>query len=136
MDDSEYYAKMRKQYSNPIKIPKSKNKQANSSNNISELKTPGTFSSWEKKYGREDAEMFMERNDELNEQQDNWEKHLPYQMPVPAVTFPARTSQKFVYRMRRTSFSIAGSINFRKANLIHVSEYVNKQVCTSKLQFS
>ncbi|MCI5829588.1 MAG: hypothetical protein SPJ89_03665 [Treponema sp.] len=67
MDDSEYYAKMRKQYSNPIKIPKSKNKQTE---NTSGLKTPGTFSSWEKKYGHEDAEMFMERNDDTSEGQE------------------------------------------------------------------
>lgn len=55
MDDNEYYAMMRKQYSNPIKISKKEPE---------EIQTSGTFSSWVKKYGHEDAEMFMERNAE------------------------------------------------------------------------
>ncbi|MCQ2242063.1 hypothetical protein [Treponema sp.] len=62
MDDSEYYAMMRRQYSNPIKIQKSTQKKETDQN-----KTPGTFSSWEKKYGHEDAEMFLERNLEAAE---------------------------------------------------------------------
>ncbi|MDO4506178.1 MAG: hypothetical protein Q4B64_04455 [Spirochaetales bacterium] len=60
MDDGEYYAMMRRQYSNPIKITKKPAKKEPETN-----QTPGTFSSWEKKYGHEDAEMFMERNAEV-----------------------------------------------------------------------
>ncbi len=60
MDDNEYYSMMRRQYSNPIRIRK------NSSSAFSESQgqTPGSFKSWEKKYGHEDAEMFLERNTE------------------------------------------------------------------------
>lgn len=55
MDDTEYYAMMRRQYSNPVGL-NSKKKQTASS------KTPGTFSEWTVKHGHEDAEMFEERN--------------------------------------------------------------------------
>lgn len=72
MDDSEYYAMMRRQYSHSAggfaaKVPvKRKNSSAT-------LKTPGSFSQWEKKYGHEDAEMFEERNaenDSIEHKQD------------------------------------------------------------------
>lgn len=66
MDDSEYYAMMRRQYSNPIKIrktPKNKRKTAD--------QTPGTYTEWNKKYGHEDAEMFLERNSESSEENLN-----------------------------------------------------------------
>lgn len=63
MDDSEYYAMMRRQYSHSAggfqaKVPVKK-KEASAA-----LKTPGTFSQWAMKYGHEDAEMFEERNEE------------------------------------------------------------------------
>ena len=71
MDDNEYYAMMRKQYSNPIKITKKSARKE-----PEEIQTSGTFSSWVKKYGHEDAEMFMERNQEastfpLEEEEEN-----------------------------------------------------------------
>lgn len=65
MDDSEYYAMMRRQYSCPIDV--SKKKKAGSSKKVEPAvsnKTPGTFSEWSRKYGHEDAEMFYERNEE------------------------------------------------------------------------
>ena len=46
MDDNEYYAMMRKQYSNPIKISKKTARKE-----PEEIQTSGTFSSWVKKYG-------------------------------------------------------------------------------------
>lgn len=61
MEDSEYYAMMRRQYSNTagIKINKASGKKAEPASH-----TPGTYSELTKKYGHEDAEMFMERNNE------------------------------------------------------------------------
>ncbi len=66
MDDSEYYAMMRRQYSSPIKIQKKKTTSAEKKNEVKgqEGITPGSFSEWKKKYGHEDAEMFYERNNE------------------------------------------------------------------------
>lgn len=64
MDDSEYYAMMRRQYSNPISFKKKSAVTDKSSAKNLEQKTPGTFGEWTKKYGHEDAEMFMERNSE------------------------------------------------------------------------
>lgn len=62
MDDNEYYAMMRRQYSNPVKLG-AKKSSVNSKKSSSELgKTAGSYSDWEKKYGHEDAEMFQERN--------------------------------------------------------------------------
>lgn len=57
MDDNEYYSMMRRQYSNPIKISKGTDKSHKAS-----LKTAGTYSDWNVKYGHEDVEMFLERN--------------------------------------------------------------------------
>ncbi|MCQ2574134.1 MAG: hypothetical protein MJ182_09580 [Treponema sp.] len=75
MDDQEYYAMMRRQYSHTagIKIKSAstkkpeikKTEQATSAEPASQ--TPGTFSELAKKYGHEDAEMFYERNKESNE---------------------------------------------------------------------
>lgn len=69
MDDAEYYAMMRRQYSNVINIAKKKNSENRANNGAKKsgafndsLQTPGSFSEWENKYGHEDAEMFMERN--------------------------------------------------------------------------
>ncbi|MCI7397683.1 MAG: hypothetical protein MST12_00935 [Spirochaetia bacterium] len=66
MDDSEYYAMMRRQYSSPIRIQKKKHDSAETKNETKKQEgiTPGTFSEWSKKYGHEDAEMFYERNNE------------------------------------------------------------------------
>ncbi|MBQ0052172.1 MAG: hypothetical protein KBT11_08965 [Treponema sp.] len=61
MDDNEYYAMMRRQYSNPIAIKKIKTKPVEEK---TEPTTSGTFTQWSQKYGHEDAEMFMERNQE------------------------------------------------------------------------
>jgi len=60
MDDNEYYAMMRRQYSHPVSL--SKKKTAKKTEEAPAQKTEGTFSQWRKKYGHEDAEMFMERN--------------------------------------------------------------------------
>ncbi len=60
MEDSEYYAMMRRQYSNTAGTKK--NKISGKTEPASH--TPGTFSEMSKKYGHEDAEMFMERNNE------------------------------------------------------------------------
>jgi len=77
MDDSEYYAMMRRQYSHTagIKIkpastkkPDTKPEQETPAEPAST--TPGTFTELSKKYGHEDAEMFYERN---NENQENEE---------------------------------------------------------------
>lgn len=72
MDDNEYYAMMRRQYSNIIQIAKKKKTESSKAaqqadkaefnNSADGTKTPGTFSEWTKKYGHEDAEMFYERN--------------------------------------------------------------------------
>lgn len=67
MDDSEYYAMMRRQYSNPIKIKKTKQQDKNRTV-IGQQKTAGTFSQWAKNYGHEDAEMFLERNQENSDE--------------------------------------------------------------------
>lgn len=70
MDDNEYYSMMRRQYSHTIGITQKSSKnlksaeKINSENSDSE-KTEGTFSEWVKKYGHEDAEMFLERNEDL-----------------------------------------------------------------------
>ncbi len=75
MDDSEYYSMMRRQYSNIVNLTpkkigtnKSDSKRASdcekSSAENSVIKTEGTFSEWNLKYGREDAEMFLERNND------------------------------------------------------------------------
>ncbi|MCQ2584728.1 MAG: hypothetical protein MJ185_03985 [Treponema sp.] len=62
MDDNEYYAMMRRQYSHTDSIlKKNKSKTEVSSQIVS--KTPGTYKELEKKYGHEDAEMFIERNE-------------------------------------------------------------------------
>lgn len=64
MDDAEYYAMMRRQYSNPISFKKKAAAKDKSSSEKPQQQTPGTFSEWTKKYGHEDAEMFLERNEE------------------------------------------------------------------------
>ncbi len=63
MDDSEYYAMMRRQYSCPVDVSKKKKAAAKKESDGCQ-KTPGTFSQWTRKYGHEDAEMFYERNEE------------------------------------------------------------------------
>lgn len=82
MDDSEYYSMMRRQYSNivelsPKKSGKSRSGSSKSSDSVdggktlpetSHLRTEGTFSEWNRKYGHEDAEMFLERNTEDDEE--------------------------------------------------------------------
>lgn len=67
MDDSEYYAMMRHQYSNPIKIKKTRQQDKNHTD-MDRSKTAGTFSQWAKDYGHEDAEMFLERNQENSDE--------------------------------------------------------------------
>ncbi len=62
MDDNEYYAMMRRQYSHTDSIIK-KNKPKSKDSSQIVLKTPGTYKELEKKYGHEDAEMFIERNE-------------------------------------------------------------------------
>jgi len=75
MDDSEYYAMMRRQYSHTagIKIkPAAKKTEIKKPESPAEpvSTTPGTFTELSNKYGHEDAEMFYERN---NENQENEE---------------------------------------------------------------
>lgn len=69
MDDSEYYAMMRRQYSHTagikIKKPVSQKSAESAGQN-----TPGTFNELSKKYGHEDAEMFYERNNEIKENEN------------------------------------------------------------------
>lgn len=67
MDDSEYYAMMRRQYSHTagIKVKGPLQQKPNSAKPAEPAsKTPGTFTELTKKYGHEDAEMFLERNNE------------------------------------------------------------------------
>lgn len=70
MDDTEYYAMMRRQYSHTLGISKKATaKQKSVPAGPKELsensgQTAGSFSEWKTKYGHEDAEMFMERNSE------------------------------------------------------------------------
>jgi len=77
MDDSEYYAMMRRQYSHTagIKIkPAAKKtdiiKSETETPTEPASQTPGSFTELTNKYGHEDAEMFYERN---NENQENEE---------------------------------------------------------------
>lgn len=61
MDDTEYYAMMRRQYSHTAGLTgKSLTREKKSHPAASE--TAGTFSEWKIKHGHEDAEMFEERN--------------------------------------------------------------------------
>ena len=60
MDDSEYYAMMRRQYSHTSDFKNSK--PAKKPEPEKQGQTPGTFTEWSQKYGHEDAEMFYERN--------------------------------------------------------------------------
>lgn len=62
MDDNEYYAMMRRQYSYCDVVSDKNNKNSFSKKNDS-AKTEGKFSDWVLKYGHEDAEMFLERNE-------------------------------------------------------------------------
>lgn len=65
MEDSEYYAMMRRQYSNTVVIKKNKTSVKKASVETEPAcHTPGTFNELTKKYGHKDAEMFMERNNE------------------------------------------------------------------------
>lgn len=65
MDDNEYYAMMRRQYSHPVQIKKT---NAAGSTNAAPAEKPApaqntvksSFSSWNAHHGREDAEMLNE----------------------------------------------------------------------------
>lgn len=62
MDDNEYYAMMRRQYSHTDSIIKGKKNVKTAAPAPAASQTPGTYKELEKKYGHEDADMFIERN--------------------------------------------------------------------------
>lgn len=77
MDDSEYYAMMRRQYSHTDNLFKKKTAASTgakaaseNTNSASASQTPGSFNELTKKYGHEDAEMFYERNKENPENEN------------------------------------------------------------------
>ncbi len=64
MDDSEYYAMMRRQYSHPVQIkpanPAKATATAPAQKNAPAPGTEKSFSAWNTYHGREDAEMLNE----------------------------------------------------------------------------
>ncbi len=62
MDDTEYYAMMRRQYSHTAGLTGKRGAEKKENSSTAASKTAGTFSEWKIKHGHEDAEMFEERN--------------------------------------------------------------------------